>query len=102
MPAANSWCRWRSGWRGIVAVVVAFSVVVQGSLTPAAAQLLHVPMRVMEPEPWALGLRLREEPNGVHRLTIRPCSPADESRSAVRAYHLGGKGVRGSSGPRAG
>ena len=62
---------------GIVAVVVVFSVVVQGSLTPAAARLLHVPMRVMEPEPWALGVRLRDEPSGVYRLTIKPRSPAD-------------------------
>jgi cell volume regulation protein A len=62
---------------GIVAVVVVFSVVVQGSLTPAAARLLHVPMRAVEPEPWALGVRLRDEPSGVHRLTIKPGSPAD-------------------------
>jgi cell volume regulation protein A len=62
---------------GIVAVVVVFSVVVQGSLTPAAARLLHVPMRAVEPEPWALGVRLRDEPSGVHRLTIKPRSPAD-------------------------
>ena len=62
---------------GIVAVVVVFSVVVQGSLTPAAARLLHVPMRAIEPEPWALGVRLRDEPSGVHRLTIKRGSPAD-------------------------
>ena len=62
---------------GIVAVVVVFSVVVQGSLTPAAARLLHIPMRVVEPEPWALGVRLRDEPSGVHRLTIKTGSPAD-------------------------
>jgi cell volume regulation protein A len=62
---------------GIVAVVVVFSVAVQGSLTPAAARLLRVPMRVIEPQPWALGVRLRDEPSGVHRLTIKPGSPAD-------------------------
>ena len=62
---------------GIVAVVVVFSVVVQGSLMPAAARLLHVPMRAVEPEPWALGVRLRDEPSGVHRFTVRPGSPAD-------------------------
>jgi potassium/hydrogen antiporter len=62
---------------GIVTVVVVFSVVVQGSLTPAAARLLHVPMRVIEPEPWALGVRLRDEPSGMHRLTIKTGSPAD-------------------------
>jgi NhaP-type Na+/H+ or K+/H+ antiporter len=42
---------------GIVAVVVVFSVVVQGSLVPAAARLLRVPMSPVEPEPWALGVR---------------------------------------------
>ena len=62
---------------GIVAVVVVFSVVVQGSLTPAAAKLLHIQMRMVEPEPWALGVRLRDEPSGVHRLTIKSGSPAD-------------------------
>jgi cell volume regulation protein A len=62
---------------GIVAVVVVFSVVVQGSLTPAAARLLHVPMRVVEPELWALGVWLRDEPGGVHRFTIKTGSPAD-------------------------
>jgi potassium/hydrogen antiporter len=62
---------------GIVAVVVVFSVVVQGSLIPAAARLLRVQMRTVEPEPWALGVRLRDEPSGVHRLTIHAGSPAD-------------------------
>lgn len=62
---------------GIVAVVVVFSVVVQGSLVPAVARLLRVQMRAIEPEPWALGVRLRDEPAGVHRLTIRAGSPAD-------------------------
>jgi cell volume regulation protein A len=62
---------------GIVAVVVVFSVVVQGSLVPAAARLLRVPMQPVEPEPWALGVRLRDEPSGVHRLTITDGSPAD-------------------------
>jgi potassium/hydrogen antiporter len=34
-------------------------------------------MRAVEPKPWALGVRLRDEPSGVHRLTIKPGSPAD-------------------------
>jgi uncharacterized protein with PhoU and TrkA domain len=62
---------------GIVAVVVIFSVVVQGSLVPAAARLLRVQMRTVEPEPWALGVRLRDEPSDVHRLTIAAGSLAD-------------------------
>ena len=62
---------------GIVVIVVVFSVVVQGSLVPTVARLLHLPMRTVEPEPWALGVRLRDEPSGVHRLTILAGSPAD-------------------------
>ena len=62
---------------GIIVVVVVFSVVIQGSLVPAAARLLHIQMRAVEPEPWALGVRLRDEPRGVHRLTIKAGSPAD-------------------------
>jgi potassium/hydrogen antiporter len=62
---------------GIIAVVVVFSVVVQGSLIPAAARLLRVQMRSAEPQPWALGIRLRDEPSGVHHLTIKAGSAAD-------------------------
>ena len=62
---------------GIVAVVVVFSVVVQGSMVPAAARLLHIQTRLVEPEPWALGVRLKDEPSGVHQLTIKTGSPAD-------------------------
>jgi cell volume regulation protein A len=62
---------------GIIVVVVVFSVVVQGSLVPTVARLLRVPMHTVEPEPWALGVRLRDEPEGVHRLTIQPGSAAD-------------------------
>ncbi len=65
---------------GIVVVVVVFSVVVQGSLVPAVAGRLRVPMRVVEPEPWSLGVRLRDEPDGVHRLTVARGSVADGQR----------------------
>jgi cell volume regulation protein A len=64
---------------GIVVVVVVFSVVVQGSLVTAAANLLRLPTRTVEPEPWALGVRLRDEPNGAHRFRIAAGSPADGS-----------------------
>jgi cell volume regulation protein A len=37
----------------VVVVVVAFSVIVQGGLVPAVAHRAGVPMRVVEPEPWA-------------------------------------------------
>ncbi|MGN6252191.1 MAG: potassium/proton antiporter [Marmoricola sp.] len=61
----------------IVVVVVVFSVLVQGSLVPTVARALRVPMREVEPEPWALGVRLRDEPDGVHRLQVRAGSAAD-------------------------
>jgi cell volume regulation protein A len=65
---------------GIVVAVVAFSVIVQGSLIPALANALHIPMRIVEPEPWAVGIRLRERPEGVHRLTVAPGSAVDGRR----------------------
>ncbi len=62
---------------GIVVVVVVFSVLLQGGLVPLAVTLLHLPTRAVEPEPWALGVRLRSEPHGVHRLRVATGSPAD-------------------------
>jgi cell volume regulation protein A len=62
---------------GIVVVVVVFSVVVQGSLAPVVARWLKVPVRVIEPQPWALGVRLQTEPDGVHRFTVAAGSRAD-------------------------
>jgi cell volume regulation protein A len=65
---------------GIVVVVVIFSVLVQGSLVPTAARLLRVPMRTAPPQPWALGVRLADEPEGAHHLTVSAGSPADGHR----------------------
>jgi cell volume regulation protein A len=62
---------------GIVIAVVVFSVVVQGSLADSIARLLRLPVHMVEPEPWALGVRLRHEPDNVHQLTVAPGSPAD-------------------------
>jgi cell volume regulation protein A len=56
---------------GIVFVVVAFSVVVQGATIPYAARRLGVPMRRVEPEPWDISIRLREEPERVQRFVVR-------------------------------
>jgi len=61
----------------IVVVVVIFSVVVQGSLVTTVARRLQLPMRTIEPQPWALGIRLRHEPEGARRYTVAPGSPAD-------------------------
>ena len=62
---------------GIIIVVVAFSVLVQGSLVPTVARALRLPMRILEPQPWSLGVRLAEEPEGVLRLTVAAGSRAD-------------------------
>jgi potassium/hydrogen antiporter len=62
---------------GIVVVVVVFSVLVQGTLVPQVAKYLRLPMRTVDPEPWAFGVRLRDEPTGVHRMTVGAGSVAD-------------------------
>jgi cell volume regulation protein A len=68
-------------------VVVALSVIVQGGLVPATARRLGVPMRTVEPEPWAIGVRLRHEPEGMRRDVVRAGSTADGS--AIRDLDLG-------------
>jgi potassium/hydrogen antiporter len=60
----------------IIFVVVAFSVVVQGGFVPALAHRLNVPLRTIDPEPWSLGVRFREEPEGLHRFRVGKASPA--------------------------
>jgi cell volume regulation protein A len=67
---------------GIVVVAVAFSVVVQGGLLPSVARRLRLPMTVDEPEPYAVGVRLREEPEDVHRHTVEAGSAGDGSSLA--------------------
>jgi potassium/hydrogen antiporter len=61
---------------GIVVVVVAFSVLVQGSSVPGVATLLRLPMRTVETQPWEVGVRLQDEPQGVHRLHVAEGSAA--------------------------
>ena len=63
----------------VIFVVVLVSVVVQGGLVPTFARWWHVRMRVVEPEPWALGMRFRDEPEGLHRLVVARGSVADGS-----------------------
>jgi hypothetical protein len=62
---------------GVIVVVVAFSVVVQGSLVPTVADRLRVPMQPIQPEPWSLGVRLRHEPSGLRCYLIAAGAPAD-------------------------
>ena len=71
----------------IVFVVVAFSVVVQGTSIPWVAARLGIPMRIVEPEPWDVSVRLRSEPRGVRRYVVRPGSRADGL--AIRDLPLG-------------
>lgn len=61
----------------IIFVVVAFSVIVQGGLVPALTRRLGIPLRVVEPEPWSLGVRFQEEPEGLHRYQVAAGSAAD-------------------------
>jgi len=63
----------------IIFVVVTFSVVVQGGLVPLVARWCHVPMRVVEPEPWSLSMRFQHEPEGLHHYRVESGSPADGS-----------------------
>jgi cell volume regulation protein A len=65
---------------GVVVVSVVVSVALQGSLVPTVARRLGVRMRRVEPEPFAIGLRVRDEPTGAHRVTVEAGSPADGSR----------------------
>ena len=61
----------------IVFVVVLFSVIIQGGLVPWVARLCDVPMRSIEPEPWSLGVRFRQEPQGLRRFVVGAGSAAD-------------------------
>lgn len=60
----------------VVVVVVAFSVIVQGGLVPVVARAAGVPMRVVEPEPWSLGVRFRDEPTGLRKHVVAEGAPA--------------------------
>jgi potassium/hydrogen antiporter len=61
----------------IIFVVVTFSVIVQGGSVPSLTRRLGIPLRTVEPEPWSLGVRFQEEPEGLHRYRVAPGSPAD-------------------------
>jgi len=62
---------------GVIVVVVLVSVAVQGGLVPLAARLLHVPMRLVDLEPWALGMRFQAEPEGPEQHVVMAGSAAD-------------------------
>jgi cell volume regulation protein A len=54
----------------IIYFVVAFSVIVQGGTVPGLARRLKIPLRTRDPEPWSLGVRFQEEPQGLHRFVV--------------------------------
>jgi cell volume regulation protein A len=63
----------------VIFVIVGFSVTVQGGLVPTMAHRLRIPLRSIEPEPWSLGVRFSEEPEGLHRYHVTAGSAADGS-----------------------
>jgi len=63
----------------VIFVIVAFSVTVQGGLVPTLAHRLRIPLRTVDPEPWSLGVRFSQEPEGMHRYQVAAGSPADGS-----------------------
>jgi cell volume regulation protein A len=71
----------------IVFVVVAFSVLVQGTSIPLVAAKTGVPLRLVEPEPWSISIGLRHEPRGVLRFIVAPGSRAEGT--TIRELPLG-------------
>jgi cell volume regulation protein A len=61
----------------VIFVVVAFSVIVQGGLVPTMATRCRVPMREVDPRPWGVGLRLRDEPDGARHYRVARGAPAE-------------------------
>ena len=66
----------------VIFVIVGFSVTVQGGLVPTLAHRLRIPLRTVEPEPWSLGVRFSEEPEGLHRYHVAAGATADGSAVA--------------------
>jgi cell volume regulation protein A len=67
---------------GVVVVVVLVSVLLQGTLVPLAAKVLKVRMHIVEPEPYGHGVRLREQPEGAHHVSVASGAVADGSTIA--------------------
>jgi cell volume regulation protein A len=63
----------------VIFVIVGFSVTIQGGLVPTLAHRLRIPLRSIEPEPWSLGVRFSEEPEGLHRYHVTAGSAAEGS-----------------------
>ena len=74
------------------------SVVRAGRPGADGREVLRVPMRVTEPEPWALGMRFRDEPEGLHRYVVgagvagrrvQPSSDLASARTSGSAWSAG-------------
>ncbi|HEY2644668.1 MAG TPA: cation:proton antiporter [Galbitalea sp.] len=74
----------------IIFFVVVISVILQGGLVPLFAKLFRIPTRLIEPEPWGLGLRFNQEPRGLHRYTVESGSLA--AGATVADLNLGEEG----------
>ncbi|MEU2613746.1 cation:proton antiporter [Micromonospora sp. NPDC007271] len=61
----------------LIFIVVAFSVLVQGSLVPVVARWCRVPTRTVPLKPWVVGIRLEQEPPGMHCFTVHEGAPAE-------------------------
>src|ERR1700749_3255051 len=86
----------------IIFVIVGFSVTVQGGLVPTLAHRLGIPLRTVEPEPWSLGVRFSEEPEGLHRYHVVAGSAARRSRPSRLALPGAGSGRRPATGRQPG
>ncbi|MFC8521002.1 cation:proton antiporter [Streptomyces sp. NPDC057257] len=64
----------------IVFVVVAASILVQGSMIPWLARRCGVNLHSAPLQPWPLGVRFRSPPNGVRRYRVCSGAPADRTR----------------------
>jgi potassium/hydrogen antiporter len=62
-----------------IIIVVTFSVVVQGGMVPAIASWLRIPMRNVSPQPWTVGVRFSDEPDGMRLCKVMAESQADGS-----------------------
>ena len=79
MTIANSGTAGAASAYQVIFVIVGFSVTLQGGLVPTLAHRLRIPLRTVEPEPWSLGVRFSQEPEGLHRYHVVPGSAADGS-----------------------
>ena len=69
----------------VIFVVVLFSVLVQGGLVPTVAARCRVQMDDITPQPWAVGLRVRDEPQIARRYSVDVGAAADGQ--SVRDLH---------------